>query len=151
VVSGAVDRRRAQRIRVERAGYQPREVSIAAAAPGLVTGPIVDVAVGLSPAAAPRPEPVPAPASWPAAGGAAALGAAGRIRVWSQPSGAAVWLLVGETPVRIAPLATRVEHELRVASDDGRPAFVTVRPEEFDANGEAHVSTDLRPGAPRRL
>jgi hypothetical protein len=77
----------------------------------------------------------------------------GRIAVESEPAEAAVWMLLGRTPLETEPFSASMVHELRLELDGYAPQDVRVagthwRGEEDSPHAE--VSARLAPGTPER-
>jgi serine/threonine protein kinase len=74
----------------------------------------------------------------------------GRIAVESEPSEAAVWMLLGRTPLETDALSTAMVHELRVELEGHQPQDVRVAGTSWrgeDDARHAEVSARLAPGA----
>jgi len=77
----------------------------------------------------------------------------GAIAIRSNPDGAAVWLLLGRTPMDSLILPTSMPHELRIELDGHKPKDVVVGASAWSGAADARVArlTDaLEPGAPAR-
>jgi len=75
----------------------------------------------------------------------------GEITVTAAEPDAAVWLLLGSTPVDSLPLSAAMVHELRLEHDGYRPHDLRVTGYQWKEDGgslRARVSADLVPGPP---
>jgi hypothetical protein len=78
---------------------------------------------------------------------------AAEVTVTAREGDAAVWLLLGRTPLDSMPLSTAAVHELRIEHEGYRPLDVRVADGEWkEADGglRARVDAELIQGAPRR-
>ena len=74
------------------------------------------------------------------------------LSIISPEPDAAVWLLLGSTPLDSLPMSAAMVHELRLEADGYRPADVRVTGYQWKEDGgvlRATVTATLAPGAPR--
>jgi hypothetical protein len=77
----------------------------------------------------------------------------GRIGVESEPAEAAVWMLLGRTPVQTEPFSASMIHELRLDLDGYEPQDLRVAGAHWRGDKDdlrAEVSAKLTPGTPAR-
>jgi serine/threonine protein kinase len=76
----------------------------------------------------------------------------GRILIESEPAEAAVWMLLGRTPLQTEPLSAAMVHELRLELDGYQPQDVRVSGAHWQGDKEVHaeVTARLRPGTLER-
>lgn len=125
VESFAVPTSMVHELRVEHEGYLPADLRVSASSwSGEPEARRALLSVSLVPGEAGRVPPTAPPPPRPLAPGGPGSGV---IRVESEPSGAAVWLLIGFTPeVRIGGVPTDRGYELRLLAEGHRPETVTI-------------------------
>jgi serine/threonine protein kinase len=78
---------------------------------------------------------------------------AGQVVIDSSPDQAAVWMLLGRTPLESNPLSTAMLHELRLELEGHEPKDVRVEGSQWTGSGDAmkaNVKVTLKSGNPDR-
>jgi len=133
-------------MRVELEGYLPQDVRVGGSG---WSGPkedrkaSIDVKLDIGTPAKPLPA---IPAAPPASDTAGLSEGSGTLHAVSNPPGAAVWLLVGQTnKMALAGIEAGRDYELKVVKDGFLPGFVRIAAEEWRYGGDPRLPLSAAP------